>query len=194
MRQFSRQPYRQLAHALTNEGDDVGARIALYQMEHLRRQKEEQGWLAFLRNLTFRVTVGYGYYPGRALKGLLLMVIAGFLFYWGGYAVGSIVPIDKDAYWSFKSDGQPPPYHGRFHAFLYSLENSFPLIRLGQSERWQPDPSPTWQPKAAWWGYRILAAIISPAAMAVIQIVQICLGWFLATMGVAAVSGIIRKE
>jgi hypothetical protein len=28
------------------------------------------------------------------------------------------------------------------HASVYSLENSFPLVKLGQIDRWQPDPSP----------------------------------------------------
>jgi hypothetical protein len=194
MKQFSRQPYRQLAHVLRDEGDDTGARRVLFGMEHLRRQEENRGWLAYIRNTAFRVTIGYGFYPGRALLGLLILVVFGFSFYVGGYFAGSIAPTDKDAYGSFRKNNQLPPNYGSFHAFLYSLENSFPLVKLGQADRWQPDPDPQWQCKASRSPSRILCLITSPATMGVLRVVQICFGWFLATMGVAAVTGIVRKE
>ena len=101
MKEFSRQPYRQLAHVLRDEGDDSGARQLLYAMEDLRSQKEDHGWFAHIRNTAFRVTVGYGFYPRRALLGLLILVVLGFILYFGGYFAGSIAPTDKDAYGSF---------------------------------------------------------------------------------------------
>jgi hypothetical protein len=83
MKQFSRQPYTQFAQVLRNDGNDAGARRVLYEMENLRGQNEDHGWFAYLRDLTFRLTVGYGFYPRRALEGLLLLVVVGFFLYGG---------------------------------------------------------------------------------------------------------------
>ena len=55
---------------------------------------------------------------------------------------GSFAPTDKDAYVYFTVEHRLPDHYERFHATIYSLENSFPLVKLGQVDRWQPDPSP----------------------------------------------------
>jgi hypothetical protein len=98
-----------------------------------------------------------------------------------GYQVGRITPNEKEIYTSFEESGQrhqPPPYYEHFYAPVYSLENSFPLVKLGQVDRWQPDPSQG--------GYASFLRLFCWA--------QIILGWFFATMGIAGVTGIIRRD
>ena len=149
---------------------------------------------------TLRWTIGYGYYPGRALVWLLLIVALGWPVFRHGYFSGNMAPTDKDAYISFQNDlfqghRYPPAYYMRFSALAYSFENSFPLIRLGQANLWQPNsPSQTLAPQpdpytgflASWVGSRTFLELFG--------YFQIIAGWILATLGVAGVTGIIRTE
>lgn len=91
-----------------------------------------------------------------------------------------MVPTEKEAYQQFKylaTEGQVPAHYPTFSAPVYSLENSLPLVKLGQAAKWQPDPAPDgW----AWVRWFLRG--------------QILLGWLLATLFVAGVNGIVHKE
>jgi hypothetical protein len=191
---FASQPYRQLAKLLSSEGDDAGARFVLFERERRRRQKEDSGPLARLWSRVLDWTIGFGYYPGKSLLWLLALMFAGFVLFSGGYAVGSVAPTDKDAYATFKQTGKLPPHYETFNALVYSFESSFPLVKLGQADRWQPDPDPRWQCPAAASLPPALCRTVAPAPLRWFRWVQICLGWFFATMGVIGVTGVIRKE
>jgi len=43
-----------------------------------------------------------------------------------------MVPTDKDANQSFKSDGQSPTHYSAFVPLVYSVENSLPLVKLAK--------------------------------------------------------------
>lgn len=192
--QFYFQPYRQLATVLRKEGDDTGARRVLYVMEQRRRQQGNPNWVVRFWSFVLNATTGYGYYPQRSLICLLILVALGFAFFATGYAIGSIAPTDKEAYPTFKQNSSLPERYARFNPFIYSLENSFPLIKLGQADLWQPDPNPEWQcgpRKSFLW---LLCRFVSPTPLRVFRWAQIYFGWFFATMGVAAVTGIVRKD
>ncbi len=192
---FTLQPYRQLAKVLRETGDDRGARRVLFEMERRRRQEVSAPWYSRAWAWVLRVTIGYGYYPERALWGLLLLVALGFAASWMGYFRGALAPTDKGAYEFFRARGYPPPYYDAFHASIYSLENTFPLVRLGQADRWAPDPSPaeiSQSPvnRVSRW----LGLILSAPVLRWFRWAQICLGWILATLFVAGVTGIVRRE
>jgi hypothetical protein len=194
LKSFTPLPYRQLAKVLKDEGDDVGAKQVLYKMASLRDRKVP-GKLARGWNLILKCTVGYGYYPVRALACLMVLAAFGYLLFWGGYYAGNIVPMDKDAYVSFRKNGRLPDYYGRFHASVYSFENSFPLVRLGQADRWQPDPSPDNSALFARNYTGLLAhSIVSATALQAFRWLQIVLGWVFATMGIASVTGLVRRD
>jgi len=127
---------------LRDEGDDVGAREVLFEMERLRRQKEDHGILNRMWTQIMRATVGYGYYPHRSLFGLAALMILCMSLFWGGYVNGSVVPVEKEAYDQFTQSGHLPSQYERFHASVYAVESSFPLVKLGQVDRWQADPGP----------------------------------------------------
>lgn len=65
----------------------------------------------------------------------------GWILHRRGYLAGSMVPCDKDAYESFKSEGSPPQHYREFAPLVYSVENSLPLVKLGLADQWQPDPN-----------------------------------------------------
>jgi hypothetical protein len=191
---FTPQPYRQLAKVFRDEGNDAGARLVLFEMEHRRRKKEDRGWFARVWSHILRWTIGYGYYPGKALWWLAALTVLGLILFWGGYALGSIAPTDKVAYNSFKQNSHLPPHYESFYASIYSLENSLPLVKLGQVDRWQPDPNAEWVCKPAKWVPRSLCVALSPTPLRCFRWAQICLGWILATLFVAGITGIVRKD
>ena len=144
---FAPQPYRQLAKVLRNEGNDAGARRVLAKRESLRRVYENRDLPRHIQlsrlalSALLRWTIGYGYYASSALWWLVGLALLGVVLFWGGYCAGSIAPTDKQAYDSFKQNSQLPHNYEGFHPFVYSLENSFPLVKLGQVDHWQPDPN-----------------------------------------------------
>ena len=188
---FSPQPYRQLAKVMRNAGVDRGARRVLFMMED-QLWKEERTLAAALFRWPLGLVVGYGYYPLRALAGLVLLVVIGWGVFAGARAAHAMVPRDEAAYAQFKAHGVAPDHYEPLAPFVYSLENSLPLVKLGQTDRWEPDPAPAWQhPTGPAKSNSLLA---SSWFLFAFQRLQVLLGWILATLFVAGVTGIVQKD
>jgi hypothetical protein len=178
---FRPQPYRQLAKVLREAGDDSGARNVLFGMERRRRQVEDRSWYARAWGWLLKWTIGYGFHPGWAIWGLLLLTALGWGLFRHGYFSGAMAPTDKDAYHCFRDNRQLPDHYQRFTASVYSLENSLPFVNLGQKDHWAPDPN-----QQGWWR---LASFLRGFRWG-----QVLVGWLLATLFVAGVTGVVRKE
>jgi hypothetical protein len=194
---FRPQPYLQLAKILHDSGDSDGALQVREKMAELHRSSQNP--LRRLWSLLLKWSIGYGYHPGRAIRLVILLSLVGWTVYSISYKAGTMVPTDKDAHAQFtncptiSTDKNAraqstncrtvPGHYPAFSALVYSLETSLPLVHLGQADKWQPDPgsSPSSFGSARWfvmWFHWI----------------QIMLGWLLATLFVAGVSGIVHKE
>jgi len=173
---FQRQPYLQLVKILRDSGDKKGSLRVLEEMEDVRRVEEDHGALAWIWGRLLKGTIGYGYYPQRAIWTLVGLIALGWSVYYKSYPEGTIAPTEQRAYEEFKK-GKLPAHYPRFSASVYSLENSIPLVKLGQADKWQPDPGAA-SPRLLVWFLRF----------------QIVLGWLLATFFVAGVTGIVHKE
>ena len=248
---FAPQPYLQLAKVLKESGGEDGAVTVLKEMECLRRKQEDHNPFTQAWSALFRVTVGYGYNPRWAIYEILGVSAIGWIIYRRSYLAGSIAPTEKDAYESFQRDGEPPPHYTPFAPLVYSVENSLPLVKLGQEDTWHPEPaseSPllqwsswptrcaaprTWtrfqglQRRLILWGLqrdsdpkgklswlqRILVYyglqphpdreaersrpsrwFTSPRFVRWFLWIHILLGWLLATLFLAGVTGIVRKD
>jgi hypothetical protein len=199
---FTSQPYLQLAKALGDEGNDTAAKQVLVEMERRRRGLKDKTLPQRFWSWILKITIGYGYASERCLVWLLILIALGWAIFAWGYRAKNIAPTEKEAYAAFKSNGDPPAYYGRFHPFIYSLENSFPLVKLGQADLWQPDPHPspstssqTSQAAAPAPHPKKVEQLITVAGLLLVfRWVQIIAGWILATLGVAGFSGIIRKD
>lgn len=210
---FKPQPYLQLAKVLRESGDDDGERRVLVAMEDRRWKADHPS--AYALRLPLRLTAGYGYRPLWAFWEIAGLSALGWVIYRRSYLAGNIVPTEKEAYEYFKREGRPPAHTSAFSPLVYSVENSLPLVKLGQAEKWQPDPSSslpmeqqTSVPGGAnglspgvrllRWFYRFLAGIprvgTSSRLVRWFLLLQIVLGWLLATLFLAGVTGLIRKE
>lgn len=197
---FTPQPYRQLAKVMHNAGVDRGARRVLFAMEdHL--WKEERTLAATLFRWPLSLVVGYGYYPIRALAGLAILVLVGCGVFAAARLAGAMVPRDEAAYAQFKATGHAPSHYEPLEPFVYSLENSLPLVKLGQTDRWGPDPAPNSHPPSSTTpettnaGYPGTTSLFtSPRFLFAFQRLQVLFGWILATLFVAGVTGIVQKN
>jgi hypothetical protein len=218
---FNPQPYRQLAKVLRDAGDTRGARRVLYEMELRRRmmegrtRKEEVKehdsrarpliWLGgnFLRGLkrfwdeVLRGAIGYGYYPHRAFGWLSALILVGALLFWGGYRTRGMAPTEKEAYAQFEckapcsTQGSLPEHYAHFHPLIYSMEQSFPLVNLGQRERWEPDPDSAHSTCVR---SSIKCFLVRPGFLSWFGWGQIALGWLLATLFALGVTGVVHNE
>ncbi len=190
---FLPRPYRQVAKILKEEGENAGSVEILYELERRVHARERRLWRLYFADPIQKWAVGYGYYPTRAFWWLAGFFLLGFALYGIGYAVGSVTPSDKDAYATFELTRQVPAHYQSFHASIFSAENTFPFLKLGQSDRWQPDPHPQ---KFAW-GVTVFATTIWVSFAGLLrwyQWLQILSGWILGTLFIAGVTGIIRKD
>jgi hypothetical protein len=222
--EFKPQPYRHIAKVLGEMGDDRGARRVLYQMEKLRRTEQTRTWRDRLDNekltrrsrltgwvryglgrgwsLVLKATIGYGFRLQRTLICLIGLTALGTLLFGLGYLGGSMAPTERDAYASFEKQGWPPRHYQAFNPFIYALENSVPVLKLGQDSAWAPDPGPREQECSGevnfrpWkWLARVHPhAWATPCLLRCYRWLQIVSGWMLATLFVAGVTGVVRRE
>jgi hypothetical protein len=127
-------------------------------------------------------------------------VVIGWGVFAGARAAHAMVPRDETAYTQFKAHDVAPDHYEPLAPFVYSLENSLPLVKLGQTDRWEPDPAPAWRSAANQVRGSNASAPPSSSLFAssrflfAFQRLQVLLGWILATLFVAGVTGIVQKD
>jgi hypothetical protein len=208
--QFKPQPYRQLAKVLREMGNDDGAKEVLLEMESRareeRRKRLKHSPLALVfqsgEDVIYDATVGYGVYPGRALWCLCALTALGWIVHRRAQRVGAMAPTEKDACEIFRTKGAPPSCYTPFNPFIYSLENSLPVIKLGQDERWQPDPHPEARVPPASIGRfgrtvdrlsdLVPSYFVTPKCLRFLRWGMIIVGWVLAIYFVAGLTGAVK--
>ncbi|SLN33687.1 hypothetical protein [Roseisalinus antarcticus] len=203
---FTAQPYEHLAEVLRRIGHREDASTVLVAKErHLRAADREAlrldeghslAWgLSGLWDLFLRVTVGYGFRPGRSIAIAVLLVAALGLFFDRTWKVGDMAPnaapilVSRDwvvaterhpdnpaAFWA--APGQAGQDYETFNAFAYAADLVVPLVSLGQEAAWAPSTSRSDWGRAGWW-IRWFAKGV---------------GWVIAALVAAAITGVIRRE
>lgn len=209
---FSPQPYSQLAKVYRDMGHDTAARTVLVKQGQLLRYHARRdarvrpdwlpewikgllhrpmvAWLWFWSFLQ-RAIIGYGYRPARSLGWLLaLWAVAACL---GGLAWthGGMVPTSAQVLaspeWQKLADCPNPgkvwsATTGRdweeFSPLVWGLEVAAPMLHLWQTDAWAPAPSRGIWGQVAWWGRWVIGV----------------LGWGIAGLFAAAITGIIKRE
>ena len=162
---FATQPYEQLAKVLREDGDDAGARKVMIAMENDRLQSPTIGLWELFKGMVLRATIGYGYAPWRVLWYIAILLIAGTILFSHGPKRG----------WIISTEDHPERYKP-FNPFIYSLETLLPLVDLYQAKHWIPDTETRGGKnlRLYLWGHTLF-------------------GWFLASMLIASVAGLVQK-
>ena len=175
---FSPQPYEQLAKVLRQMGHDDDARkIAIARKQALiARSGNRASRLA--RHLVLW-PVGYGYRPARALWCLLALIAFGTLIFSGPVGGGVMLPakLGEAQVTAYQTCAALPPGYPRFQPLVYAIDTALPIIDFHQEAWWLPDEA----------GVRGLGT-------QVYLWLHIALGWLLTTLGIAAVTGIIKRD
>jgi hypothetical protein len=200
------QPWLQLATYLDSTGDHAGAKHVRYKLkcrlaERRGQPAEGKGWLAKL-NACFadpkrQLALLKGWLAERGLKLFAYLeekplrigwsiggfLLAGTLLFAHAEANRAMAPTDKDAYGKFQSHGLPDAAYPKFNPVMYTLDNSLPLVHLGQDDKWGPDPHPHGGDFTT--SYEFLMAA---------RWFLILAGWFQATILAAALSGPFKGD
>jgi hypothetical protein len=99
--------------------------------------------------------------------------------------MGNMIVVKKDG------DRKAGPHDQEFQPIIFSLDNTFPLVKLGHADKWEPN----YRESSSTTGSllrRLIAGSASGRFMRWFLWLQILLGWLLATLFVAAVSGLVQ--
>ena len=194
------QPYEHLAKVLKEMGHTVDARkvlIAKQDREQEERQKERRfisyGWHWLLGK-----TTSYGYEPWRVFKWMFFLWAFGAMFFSNAFHYDYMQPSKERVFLDTCFVPQPddtcenwipagrrwakdaryiPADYTEFNSLIYSLDTFLPIVDLHQENYWLPGLDKPW----SWFNRAYLW-------------LHIVLGWMLTSIGVAGLTGIIKKD
>jgi hypothetical protein len=184
---FLSQPFQQLADVLRKMGLEEDARAVMIAKneEHARYVQWRPEWLWYG---LFGQLIGYGYSPWRAFAISLIVIGIGWWLFRRGYRRGLITPAG-DAKYTIEKDGARPSSddYPKFNAFVYSLENFVPIVRLGIGEHWTPNAN-----RLAASGNRLRFPPRTGGWLRGYLWFHIIAGWVLTTLWVGGITGIVK--
>jgi hypothetical protein len=185
---YRSQPYRQLAAILNERGDETDARDVLIAGEEARYAHGRLGLVGAAWNRLIKYTIGFGYLPRRALYWMVALTLAGSLVFGVANRLALMLPADpavlRDA--TYRKTGALPYGYLRFRAFIYAVDVALPIIDFGQEKTWRPNSAATCQ---------ILGRTRPCGDLVQFYLwLHIALGWVFTTLGVAGLSGLIRRR
>ncbi len=135
---FSDQPYKQLANFCYKIGRDDFAKEILFEKNIEEFKLKDQTYLYKIWNGILKYTIGYGYYPLRAIKWSCFCILIGYFVFWGCFRKDIIQPTSFDkAYMPDYNKGKRfSNNYPIFHPLIFSFETFIPLIELGQKKYW----------------------------------------------------------
>ena len=176
---YSAHPYESLAKALKAEADeDAALRILIQKEDDVGLAQNLPLWKRFWRGL-LRYTVGHGYRPEWALGLIAGFIVLGTIFFGLGYRNGVVVPASTDilVQEDYQKCRKIPDDYPAFNAFIYSIDAFIPFLDLILEHYWIPNANTGW----------------CGCLLRIYLWIYIIVGWFLSTIFLTAVTGIIRK-
>ena len=203
---FTAQPYEQLAEVMTRMGHRNDARTVLMHKERLLKAENRRIagvaggsflWrgVSWFNDYFLRVTVGYGFRPGRAVTIAVLLILGLGWFFDRTWHAGDMTPNaapilvsgpwiaatethpdNPAAFWS--SAGQAGQDWETFNAYAYAADLVVPIVSLGQESAWAPSTSRSDWGRSGWWMRWFAKAV----------------GWIVTALGAGAITGIIRND
>lgn len=158
-RQFRAQPFDQAMRALRAIGRPDDAKRIGVLLERRKRAAGRIPWYLRPFHRLYGLTVGYGYYTGRALVWAVLFLMVGAWAYGAAWHAGAVAPREgqlvADAAWRACGAAENPAACWRsgpagfdypaFSASMYSLDVFLPVIDVGQERAWTPSVDRGWR-------------------------------------------------
>jgi len=164
---FHPQTYDQLARAFRNMGQEREAQDVLIAKN--RRKRKDMNRVLQIWDFLFDISTRYGYSMNRLFWTSIVFFIAGIF----------IFCIANDQGIMHFPSSTLHQADLEFNSVLYSLDTLLPIVDLNQEKYWVP----VYQAESAW---SQITYVYLP--------IQILMGWFLTTMLLAAITGLIRQE
>src|SRR5215472_1984254 len=176
------QPYRELARALRESGDEIGARRILIASEDERYR--QYGWTGAILGGFLKRTIGYGHRPLLTVFWMLGVIVVG----WASVAVGKRAGVMRPTW------PENPPASGKtdypeLHPFLYSLDVFLPFVNLHQERYFWPDGAASGDCMIFRGRLGVRGSVVQYYLW-----LQIMSGWILSAIFVAGVTGLIRGD
>ena len=163
------------------EALDVLVGMAHDHLKYARLGRWSRIWCWILWHL-----ISGGFRPLRAAGWLIALWLANALIFNAALDAGLIGPTDQRAYDFAANQGRIPDWHPRFRPVVFAIDVSLSIISLDERDKWRPlarsvldrTHSPDWVSDAvSIWRWMAIALV-----------------WFLASMLVAGVTGLVAKN
>jgi hypothetical protein len=164
--------------------------------------------------LVLWLAIRNGYNPIYAIYSLLCLWMFGFIAFGARYQTHVILPTDKDAYAELTSKGMVPVSNEPFCALTYAIDSSLPIISFGQRDKWhvafpekaigvaktdshgviyhvlcQATFTRGWFEQAPCGAAATVASVLN-----LFRWLYLAAGWFLTTMFVAGITGLVGRD
>lgn len=211
-KEFQHQPYEQLASVLRKEGRDGASRKVLLTKAEDRARKSEMSRAEKLFHKFLGLTIGYGYFPWRAFKISILIVLLGWGLFGLGKGTGLITNTKEMEYVgvsrkveSAKSElredmPEATINYPKYGSLIYSIDVFVPLVDLHQSEYWQPNAnegtvlfSLGFRVKLFSLDFPVRLTFTSGGLLRLYMWFHIIAGWLLTTLLIAGLSGFVKR-
>jgi hypothetical protein len=174
---FHPQPYENLVKVLNSMGYETEAtKIAI--LKHDKNAKEQKGYFNKLRNFLLKLTMDYGYNPGKIFKWFIIpyLIVGSIVF---SYAEKNevMMPTKDRVYITDEQKIARPKDYPKFNAIAYSIDTFIPFFDLNQETYWLPK-----------------SKYDSRFFFTLYLWVHVVSGWLLTSLAVIGYTGLIRKD
>ncbi len=176
-KEFSPQPYEQLAEVLKRNGHENDAKEVLIAKNKDKVRLTQLTWSELLWYRVFGPMIGYGYSPWRAFWIGIVIVLLGWLIFWAGSRAEVMTPAKEGADAS-----------GGFCALVYSLDVFVPLVDLRQASYCMPNPNLTGEVSIS----NKLKLPVKGKYLRYYLWFEVIMGWILTTLFVVGLTGLVR--
>ena len=185
---FSPQPYEQLAKVLRESGDNAGARDVLVAKNKDKANRTELTRAEWFWYRLFGPLIGYGHKPWLALPLALVIILFGSMFFKEGYSHGLVTPLSESAYSKADTGARRvSEEYPVFNSFVYSIDVFIPVVDLHQVKYWLPNANR---------GSEVVptssAALCTGGLLLLWLWIETALGWILTTLFLVGITGLVR--
>ncbi|MDV7339833.1 hypothetical protein RYZ26_09530 [Terasakiella sp. A23] len=177
------QPYEQLAKVLKTDGHLRDARNVLVEKQKQLFKHGNVTWLHRVWLFFTRYLIAFGYRPWNVIPYILLIFILGENIFLQAHKNNYIVPANPKVSMEMakgkKTLEEIMPTYPTFIPLIYSVDSFLPFVELDQEKYWMPDGKNT-----SGWGL----------ATRIYRWFHIAMGWFLSTLLVAGLAGLVKKD